>query len=155
MKSANVSEQNNEKLRVYLGSKGISTTAIDARAFARSKIAVQNKGQTRTLRATTKPETGIFLFMFFVILFFVDGRHGAWNSLELSMVIAKDRHADRATRLEKALDDEASADRTELEQGIAPMGVNFIKGSMKRSTGYGVCSLHYSKIFRATCFCCA
>jgi len=35
------------------------------------------------------------------------------------MVIEKDRHADRATRPEKALDDEASADRTELEQGIA------------------------------------
>jgi len=35
------------------------------------------------------------------------------------MVIAKDRHrdADRATRLEKAFDDEASANRTELEQG--------------------------------------
>jgi hypothetical protein len=84
------------------------------------------------------------------MIFFVDGRHGAWSSLELSMVIAKDRHADRATRLEKALDDEASADRTELEQGIAPMGVNFIKASMKRSTGYGVCSLQrnfYSHLF--------
>jgi len=90
MKSANASEQNNEKLRVYLGSKGISTTGglvgekvfetmvrldkllqkyrllhkldliqklepIDARAFARSKIAVQNKGQARMLRATKKP----------------------------------------------------------------------------------------------------
>jgi len=31
-----------------------------------------------------------------------------WSSLELSTVIAKDRHADRATRLKKALDDEAS-----------------------------------------------
>ena len=57
------------------------------------------------------------------------------------MVIAKDRHADRATRLEKALDDEVGTDRTGLEQGIAPMGVNFIKASMKRGTGYGVCSL--------------
>jgi len=42
------------------------------------------------------------------------------------MVIAKDRHADRATRLEKALDDEASTDRTEFEQGIAPIGLNFM-----------------------------
>ena len=69
------------------------------------------------------------------------------------MVIAKDRHADRATRLEKALDDEASADRTELEQGIAPIGLNFIKASMKRSTGYGVCSLQqkiYSHLFLKT-----
>ena len=39
-------------------------------------------------------------------------------SAEDSMVIAKERHADLAARLEKALDDEASADRTELEQGI-------------------------------------
>jgi len=54
------------------------------------------------------------------------------------MVIAKDQHANRATRLEKALDDEASVDRTELEQDITPMGVNFIKASMKRGTGHGV-----------------
>jgi len=89
MKSANSSEQNNEKLRVYLGSKGISTTGslvgekvaetmarlhkllqeyrlshnldlirklepIDARAFARSKIVAQNRGQARALRATKK-----------------------------------------------------------------------------------------------------
>jgi len=89
MKTANASEQNNEKLKVYLGSKGISTTGglvgenvtetmarldkllqkyrlshkldviqklepIDARAFARSKIAAQNKVQARTLRATKK-----------------------------------------------------------------------------------------------------
>ena len=87
MKSADASERNNEKLRVYLGSKGISTTGglvgekvfetmtrldkllqkyrlshkldliqklepIDARAFVRSKIADQNKGQARMLRAT-------------------------------------------------------------------------------------------------------
>jgi len=89
VKSANASEQNNEKLRVYLGSKGISTTGglvgekvvetmarldkllqkyrlsykldliqklepIDARAFALSKIATENKGQARALRATKK-----------------------------------------------------------------------------------------------------
>jgi len=67
------------------------------------------------------------------------------------MVIAKDRHADRATRLEKVLDDEAGADRTELEQGIAPIGLNFITASMKRSTGYaGFCS----EIFISTCFYC-
>jgi len=66
------------------------------------------------------------------------------------MVFAKHRHADRATRLKKALDDEASADRTEREQGIAPMGMNFIKASMQRSTGYGVCTRQrnfYSHLF--------
>jgi len=163
MKSSNASQQNNQKLKVYLGSKGISTSGgqvgetvaetmarldkllqkyrlshkldliqklepIDARAFARSKIQAQNKVHARMLRAAKKLSTGKFIVLFFVTLFVVDGRHGAWSSWELSMVIAKDRHADRATRPEKALDDEVSADRTELEQGIAPIVLHFIKG---------------------------
>jgi len=171
MKLAGPSEQNNEKLRVYLGSKGISTTGglvgekvfetmarldkmlqkyrlshklnliqklepIDARAFALSKIAAQKKVQARTLRATKKSSTGKFLFLFFVSLFFVDGRHGARSSLEVSMVIEKDRHADRATRLEKALDDEGSADRTELEQGIAPLlARGYTGGQLQKARG--------------------